>query len=277
MLLSNTRSNVRSQRKPAEYCDAVILKGNGDLLKTVLPTVGVKTATMSDINDRVALDIAGLTHPVLPHDSSVDMDVDVGLITSSVVEGSCKFIDLRSAWTKDMSKTTPMHEDYKSQIRYFSMLGRSCAQRVPRKDLEMREIFTAKSHVIARGFNVLPPLNSSDDVDPYLPVKIEIYNSLDRGYKFMSSLGTSPPLSYTFSSSPSLLSRPSHECSLTVLSLRSDVASNVRSVISTAQDLYCAGAYVHYYEREGVEKDDWKEAFENAWQIVECYEELFDL
>ncbi|GMH58191.1 hypothetical protein TrVE_jg14299 [Triparma verrucosa] len=73
-----------------EYCDAVILKGNGDLLKTVLPTVGVKTATMSDINDRVALDIAGLTHPVLPHDSSVDMDVDVGLITSSVVEVALK-------------------------------------------------------------------------------------------------------------------------------------------------------------------------------------------
>ncbi|GMH71661.1 hypothetical protein TrRE_jg9681, partial [Triparma retinervis] len=61
------------------------------------------------------------------------------------------------------------------------------------------------------------------------------------------------------------------------ISLRSDVASSVRSIISTAHSLYSSGAYLHYYEREGVEKDDWAAAFENAWRIVESYEELFKL
>ena len=61
------------------------------------------------------------------------------------------------------------------------------------------------------------------------------------------------------------------------MSLRSSIASYLRSIITTAQSLYEVGAYVHYYEREGVETDDWADAFENAWQIVEVYEDLFDL
>ena len=55
------------------------------------------------------------------------------------------------------------------------------------------------------------------------------------------------------------------------------MASNVRSIITSAQEKFEAAAYVHYYEREGVEEDDWKEAFENAWNIVETYENLFNL
>ena len=55
------------------------------------------------------------------------------------------------------------------------------------------------------------------------------------------------------------------------------MASNLRLVITSAQEKFQAKAYTHYYESEGVEEDDWKEAFENTWRIIEAYEDLFDL
>jgi hypothetical protein len=84
--------------------------------------------------------------------ADLDLDVDLASISAGIVNGDCKFVDLRSSWKKDMpsTKIPPKATDYASQLRFFSSLAQTCAKRVPRKDLEMREIFTLNTHVFAR-------------------------------------------------------------------------------------------------------------------------------
>ena len=160
----------------------------------------------------------------------------------------------------------------------FADIAKLSSATVPKTDLEMRPVKSLNSQIIIRGLQH----STQGELDSCVNAA---FSGLSRGYKFSGAGGgngrhagvaaADDNVQFTTSESPLLNSIEGCDSSITTLSLRSNVASYVRNVITSAQLMYSAGAYLQYYEREGLERDDWKEAFENSWRIVESYEDLF--
>ena len=157
---------------------------------------------MRTINDGIALDLASLLHPVRSP-AGVDEDVDLALMASGVASGDAKFLDLRSAWRKDFG-AKEVHAS--TPVKFYEELAKACAKRAPRKDLEMRQVFSLNTHIVVRGFHA-PPTPADD---PYLSARRAIAASLHRGYKFALPAPLDASVDFTFSSAPALSSRDGH-------------------------------------------------------------------
>lgn len=59
-----------------------------------------------------------------------------------------------------------------------------------------------------------------------------------------------------------------------LMSTRSSHACRIRRLLSSAAVKYLAGAYVHWYEKYGIERDDFAAAFESVGEIVSAYDDL---
>jgi len=237
-----------------EFADAVFLRSNADLLNEARAAKATKgrtaastPVTVSDVNTRIAADFKGLLHP----------GFNLDRVLSDVVVPGDKYASVASSVAVS-PRVSSLGEALESQAKF-------CSANVRRRDAEGRAVTTRAAHVVCRGYG-------SDALTA--ENKKAVYKVLNRGYQFdhQGISSGSPPLdeavmNYTAS--------PQGGKAVTVASLRSDAASYARHVITRANGLYEVGAYLRYFEELG--KEDWAEAFERAWGIVERVEEVFDL
>jgi len=138
-----------------------------------------------------------------------------------------------------------------------------CSGGVRRADYEGRDVRTARAVVVARGYKEWSEAERRG-----------CYKVLNRGYRWdhrMCDFGDPAVDESCFNVVDGIGGRKE----MSIVSLRSDVASFVRNVISKAWRLYEVKAYLRYFEE--LEEDDWREAFERGWGIVERYEGAFGL
>jgi hypothetical protein len=237
------------------YADCSVLRYNADLMREAqairggTPGPSSASVNMTDVNQRIVCDFKSLLHP----------GFDLDRLRTDVMSPYNKYVSLVSS-NPVPARIQSVQEGIEGQAKF-------CSTNVSRLDVEGRVVRTQGASVICRGY---------DETMLTEDVKRSVYKILGRGMAWdhggLVEEGSVPALDETVVNFAPV---KGGKRELTVAGLRSDTASFVRNVITRANGLYEVGAYLRYFEE--LEGDDWKEAFERCWGIVDRVEGGFDL
>ncbi|XP_042564392.1 tubulin delta chain-like isoform X3 [Clupea harengus] len=246
--------------------DAILLFHNDqalsysrDLQKKVSGTFGLSSGlaqgTLSFMNKHIVSCIAGLLLPV--HNLTTASNWSLGVEPWELIRSVCpmpaaKLLSITQAGSREKLK--------------WDSLASSTLQSVPQVSLAGRSYTSRAVLAVARG-----------DQDNSF-IMSSALNKLKRGHRCVA-WNPFPVDHWTVCVILCLFSDPCNEVCLspnahllTVCSNHSSVTSLLDHVVHRTKEMICVRAYLHWYERYGVEDQDFQQAVETLLKVVEEYD-----
>ncbi|CAK4079249.1 unnamed protein product [Aphanomyces euteiches] len=237
-----------------DFTDAVLFKDNDDLLRTVSYWRGTQSkpktsVSLGEINASLAADWAGLLFPTIQ--SKLRRVFDIGSFVTRVCPlPEAKFVDVRSAYYISKARSVSFAQFSTASHQDVMPLARQLVESFPRT-----ASLAIGQHVVARGFKDQSMTAAAD--------------AMRKGVRCADWGVPSPSLQ--LSSSPLASSVLS---SLTMCSNGTNIAPVLRTYLDRASTQFQARAYLHWYEKFGVDKAYFEESFGKTEDILRHYDTL---
>lgn len=188
-----------------------------------------------------------------------------------------KLVDVRSSW----STFRPYHH---SDSWYD--ITKSLQPTIPTRDTTNQPIITLKTRILYRGVSPKALSDSSNSFAPPEPIDTDLKQAISTTTKCLNHVGwNAQAVDLAFShepvKAPLAVQRPKRRSEVPPPSLAISLCSNRGHVVPLVlRSLRKAGvmrearAYLHWYERFGIEAEDFEAAFETSRRVVEDYEAL---
>ncbi|ETW01220.1 hypothetical protein H310_06809 [Aphanomyces invadans] len=251
-----------------EYADAVLLKDNDDVMRSVSHWTSISTSSstissstsqssekvsLGEMNALVAADWAGLLFPITSPKTKLCVDFDMGGFVSHVCPlPQAKFVDVRSAYfVSKQSSKVPYAQRLLAGHHDSHALTRQVVASFPRTSAYS----SLGQVVVARGFKDLA-------LGPLVDIVRKGIPRVDWGIPLPHAIESASALDGASSSS------------ITVCSNGTNVVPTVETLLARARHQFQARAYLHWFAKYGIDCDDFTDSFERTQAIVDEYSAL---
>ncbi|XP_044150372.1 tubulin delta chain-like isoform X1 [Bufo gargarizans] len=241
------------------FCDGVLLFQNDEVMKRAASLVEKKTFTTSGLqpsvsltsmNAHVASCLAGLLCPV--YSLKTRSSVSVGLEPWELIRCLCPMSSMKFLHTSQVCRRGTASWD---------KVTSALVQTIPRADPNGHLHHSLSALAVAR--------NSQDY--SFLLSRDSVLTKLRQAYRCVS---WNPSAIHCWTDPENILDPSCYSHSLTVCANHSSAADLMSSVVSKAQTMYDAGAYLHWYRRYGCEDDHFQMSFDILNSVVDEYRGL---
>ncbi|KAL9643520.1 hypothetical protein ABK040_010134 [Willaertia magna] len=247
-----------------QFADGVFLFVNDDILRSITKNIkranaGHSTLTdisysVSDINKYISSCLCGLMLPIVGSDNKHSQFDAFSLVRNVCPLKDVNFMELH---------TSALLTHNTTKFTSWQYIAEDLTKHVPIYDLENSNIKTIFCQSIVRG-----GLQTSHDVET---IKRVIQKSAFSPVDWVK--GRNEEFSTILSGEEALKSYKI-DCSLTVCANRTGFMELFNRVLTKSYTMLQSNAYLHWYNRYGLEKQQFSEAMYNLQSIIDNYIEL---